>query len=77
MFCKQEKDDFQEEISHIKLFSYNAFKLSLLVYRLYIWAVTCGFQQCGILTSIDSDKLVQPHIKLETLIDVQSVVLQS
>ena len=24
------------------------------------WAVTCAFQQCGILTSVDSDEPVQP-----------------
>ena len=27
-------------------------------------AVTCDFQQCGILTSVDSDESVQPPIKL-------------
>ena len=30
----------------------------------YIWAVSCDFQQCGILTGIDSDKPVQPPFKL-------------
>ena len=30
-----------------------------------IWAVTCDFQQCGILTSVDSDKPVQPPFKLK------------
>ena len=29
-----------------------------------ILAVTCDFQQCGILTSVDSDEHVQPHVKL-------------
>ena len=29
-----------------------------------IWAVACDFQQCGILTSVDSDKPVQPTFKL-------------
>ena len=29
-----------------------------------IWAVTCDFQQCGILTSMDSDDPVQPPFKL-------------
>ena len=29
-----------------------------------IWAVTCYFQQCGILTSVYSDELVQPPVKL-------------
>ena len=28
------------------------------------WAVTCDFQQCGILTSVDSDEPVQPPFKL-------------
>ena len=27
-----------------------------------IWAATCDFQQCGILTSVDSDKPVQPPV---------------
>ena len=29
----------------------------------YKLAVTCDFQQCGILTSVDSDKPVQPPFK--------------
>ena len=29
-----------------------------------IWAATCDFQQCGILTGVDSDKPVQPPFKL-------------
>ena len=29
-----------------------------------IIAVTCDFQQCGILTSVDSDEPVQPPFKL-------------
>ena len=28
------------------------------------WATTCDFQQCGILTSVDSDKPVQPSFKV-------------
>ena len=28
------------------------------------WAATCDFQQCGILTSVDSDEPVQPPFKL-------------
>ena len=28
------------------------------------WAVTCDFQQCGILISVDSDQPVQPPVKL-------------
>ena len=30
------------------------------------WAATCDFQQCGILTSVDSDMPVQPPFKLRT-----------
>ena len=28
-----------------------------------IWAVACDFQQCGILTSVDLDKPVQPPFR--------------
>ena len=28
-----------------------------------IWAVSCDFQQCGILTSVDSDEPVQLPLK--------------
>ena len=28
------------------------------------WAATCNFKQCGVLTSVDSDEPVQPHVKL-------------
>ena len=31
---------------------------------LLIWAATCGFQQCGILTRVDSGEPVQPPSKL-------------
>ena len=34
------------------------------------WAMTCDFQQCGILTSVDSNKPVQLPVKPD---DVQSV----
>ena len=38
------------------------------------WAVTCDFQQCGILTSVDSEEPVQLPIKLRiSKNDVQSV----
>ena len=33
-------------------------------YSVYKWAATCDFQQCGSLTSVDSDKPVQPPYKL-------------
>ena len=46
------------------------------------WAVACDFQQCGILTSLDSDEPVQPPVQLRnfkfcwvssfTFIDIQA-----
>ena len=30
----------------------------------YIWAVTCDLKQGGILTRVDSDEPMQPHLKL-------------
>ena len=30
----------------------------------YIWAVTCDFQQCGILTNVDTDEPAHPPFKL-------------
>ena len=39
----------------------------------YIWAATCDFQQCGILTSVHSDEPVQPPFTLKTPNHVQSV----
>ena len=38
--------------------------LEAIFHREYIWAATCDFQQCGILTWIDSDEHVLPPIKL-------------
>ena len=35
--------------------------------------MTCDYQQCGILTSVDSDEPVQPPLSLETPNGVQSV----
>ena len=35
--------------------------------------MTCDFQQCVILTSVDSEEPVQPPLSLETPNDVQSV----
>ena len=35
--------------------------------------MTCDFQQCGILTSVDSDEPMQPIFSLETPNNVQSV----
>ena len=42
-------------------------------YDINNWAMTCDFQQCGILTSVDSDKHVQPRLSLDTPNDIQSV----
>ena len=38
-----------------------------------IGAVTCNFQQCGILTSVDTDEPVQPPLSYETSNNVPSV----
>ena len=40
--------------------------LNWMEYTYLIWAVACDFQQCGILTSVDSDEHVQPPFKLRT-----------
>ena len=32
--------------------------------RFYYWAATCDFQQCGIFTCVDSDKPLEPPVKL-------------
>ena len=32
--------------------------------QFYIWAVTCDFQQCGILNILDSDEPVKPPVML-------------
>ena len=43
---------------------WSQFKLYILEQLCYLWAVTCGFQQCVILTSVDSGEPVQPPFKL-------------
>ena len=35
----------------------------LLVILTFMWAMTCDFQHCGILTSVDSDEPVQPPFR--------------
>ena len=40
--------------------------IHIIFFDIYIWAVTCDFQLCGILTSVDSDVPVQPPFKLKT-----------
>ena len=39
----------------------------------YIWAATWDFQQCGILTWIDSEEMYSLLLSIETANDVQSV----
>ena len=39
--------------------------------------MTCDFQQCGILTSVDTDQPVQPPFSLETPNAVPSEAQQS
>ena len=41
--------------------------LGLVVSDKIIWAVTRDFQQCGILTSVDSYEYVRPHFQLRNL----------
>ena len=38
------------------------------IYNINIWAATCDFQQCGILTRVYSDKHLQPLFKLRNSI---------
>ena len=41
---------------------------SVLLYLfMRIWAATHDFQQCGILTSVDSDEPLKPPMKLRAL----------
>ena len=39
----------------------------IIINKLHVLAVTCDFQQCGILTSVDSDEHVQPPLKFRKL----------
>ena len=57
------KDSGSHKLSGFKyMFKYSVFK--------YLWAVTCDFQQCGILTTVesDSDEPVQPPLRLRNSI---------
>ena len=44
--------------------AFSHFETVCQVLRLHDLAVTCDFQQCGILTSVDTDEPVQPPVKL-------------
>ena len=48
----------------MKLGHINRLRILSLISAFIIWALTCDFQQCGILTSVDSDEPVQPPFKL-------------
>ena len=51
-----------------------AFKDGFCVYaKITNISSTCDFQQCGILTSVDSDEPVQPPVKLRNPNGVRSV----
>ena len=52
-------------------------KVFFSYYSTKLWAVTCDFQQCDILTSVDSDEPVQSPFKLRNskLSSVSSLTL--
>ena len=52
----------RELICSLWLWQFLVILTSLILLQL-IWAATCDFQQCGILTSVDSDEPVQPTFK--------------
>ena len=54
-------------VRHLRPLSYNRDlnnKVELYRRLLYLRAVSCDFQQCGILTIVDSDEPVQPPFRL-------------
>ena len=51
-------------LCNIKPFSLIRETLFKKLYFALNWAVACDFQQCGILTSVDSDEPMQPPFKL-------------
>ena len=51
---------------HIQLSMWKTFSRFQLTRVSCTWAVTCDFQQCGVLTRVDSDQSVQPHFKLRS-----------
>ena len=48
----------------VKVFLQQTERNILILSRKHNWAMTCDFQQRGILTSVDSDEPVQPPFKL-------------
>ena len=53
--------DFQSTLIHCALLSYKEYSYKL---QLFSMSRACDFQQCGILTSVDSDEPVHPTFKL-------------
>ena len=37
--------------------------IDAIIHEHSIWTVTCNFQQCGILSNVDSDEPMQPRFK--------------
>ena len=56
MQLNEENDSFIDSEQRIQLLQWKN--------QTNICAATCDFQQCGILTSVDSDEPVQPPFKL-------------
>ena len=61
------------EYHHVQVTWYSCFTYQqvtgMLISTLHLqamWAVTCDFQQCGVLTCVDSDEPVQPLFKLRS-----------
>ena len=59
--------------SGIKYKYFPSLCLHYLYYKHHMWAATCDFQQCGILTSVGSDEPVQPPFRLRNSTCVQSL----
>ena len=53
--------------------SYLSSVLYQMARRAIFLVIACGFQQCGILTCVDSNEHVQPHFKLRNSKLIQSV----
>ena len=59
---------FVQSTEYYKAAQRDNFTLDLLHVSIDIGAVTCDFQQCGILTYVDSGEPGQPHVKLRDAI---------
>ena len=56
-----ESTERPDDLAASKFYSY---MFTFFVPQLDILAMACDFQQCGFLTSVDSNELVQPPLKL-------------